>query len=262
MSERLGANKTAFEYSAECQGFDRITFSDFGRLLVAQPIAEMNAAHVLEFGSDAVIGTLWEGFAPFAIHRPEELIAMVRNDQFGTEIRWARARRHSQNPKDNIDWAPQRVKVSQEEDDWGWSVPTMINVSGMVFSPDGDAFALSGEQFGIDPRTITVSVHEFPSLRTRFVRTIEFDDKPIIDLFPIPWPIATRPVAFGPGGRRLYVPEGIGLITVLDAMTGEEIDYWDAHADQVCTIDVQHDTGILVSGDLEGEVKVWSLPDS
>jgi hypothetical protein len=27
----------------------------------------------------------------------------------------------------------------------------------------------------------------------------------------------------------------------------------------VTCIDVQHETGILVSGDLEGEVKVWQL---
>ena len=91
------------------------------------------------------------------------------------------------------------------------------------------------------------------------MRNIEFDDDLVAARLPAPWPITTNPVAFDPGGRRLFVPEGIGLITVLDAETGEELDYWDAHADQVTSIDVQHETGVLVSGDLEGEVKVWRL---
>ena len=53
----------------------------------------------------------------------------------------------------------------------------------------------------------------------------------------------------------------IGLITVLDSATGDELDYWDAHADQVTSINVQHQTRMLVSGDLEGEVKVWTLSE-
>jgi hypothetical protein len=184
---------------------------------------------------------------------------LVRNDQGGATIRFARVCQPFRPPEQELGWGSPRVKVSDDEDTWGFDVTAMIDVSGLVFSPAGDAIALCGEVPDSTPRMITVSVHDFPSLRKRFVRNIEFDDDLVAARLPAPWPITTNPVAFDPGGRRMFVPEGIGLITVLDAATGEELDYWDAHADQVTSIDVQHETGVLVSGDLEGEVKVWRL---
>jgi hypothetical protein len=256
--ESQGHKAATREYPPEHQGFDRVAFADGGHFLVAGPTT-CEGSHVFGFGQGASICCLWRGFAPFAWHAREKLIAFLCNDSGGATIRFARVQVPFALEENAAGACPPRVKVSDAGPESGWCVPTMVNVSGMVFSPAGDAFALSGEVPGSGRRVITVSVHDFPSWRTRFVRNIEFDDDLVAAHLPAPWPIATHPVAFDQRGRRLFIPEGIGLITVLDAVTGEELDYWDAHADQVTSIDVQQKTATLVSGDLGGEVKVWRL---
>lgn len=256
--ESHGPNTSAREYPPEHRGFDQLEFTGRGRVLVAGPTA-YEESHFFEFDRGASICWLWLGFAPLAHHPRKELLAFVCNDKDGATIRFANGLARFELEGNATGWNRPRLKVSDQEQEPGWFVPTMVKVNAMVFSPACDAFALTGEIPASGPRSIAVSVHDFPSLRTRFVRKIEFDDDLVAAVLPAPWPIATRPVAFHPGRRWLFVPEGIGLITVLDAATGEELDYWDAHADQVTCIDVQHETGILASGDLEGEVKVWRL---
>ena len=73
--------------------------------------------------------------------------------------------------------------------------------------------------------------------------------------------IVDRGFAFGPNGRRLYGRSGSGQILAHDAVTGKDIERWEAHAGLVTTLDIQHRTGTLVSGGLDGEVKVWALSD-
>ena len=78
---------------------------------------------------------------------------------------------------------------------------------------------------------------------------------------PAPWWTTNQSFAFGPDGRQLFGLSGTGSIIALDAMTGEDIGRWEAHAGLVTTLDVQHRTGTLVSGGLDGEVKIWMLSD-
>src|SRR5262249_41258276 len=145
-------------------------------------------------------------------------------------------------------------------DKWGWFVPSIVNVCGMIFSPAGDAFALSGGAHGYD-RALTVSVHDFPSLHTRFMREIELGHEVNDEALPVPGWRTNQSFAFRPDGRRLYGLSGTGRILALDAMTGEVVGRWEAHAGLVTTLDVQHRTGTLVSGGLDGEVRVWMLSD-
>ena len=81
-------------------------------------------------------------------------------------IRFARVPEPFRRDDGDIGWGSPRVRVSDEEDEWGWDVPSMVNVCGMAFSATGDAFALSGGAFGCDDRPLSASVHDFPSLRT------------------------------------------------------------------------------------------------
>jgi hypothetical protein len=95
----------------------------------------------------------------------------------------------------------------------------------------------------------------------RFARDIEIGHEVSDAALPVPWWTTKWSFAFGPDGRRLYGLSGTGRIIALDAMTGEAIGRWEAHAGLVTTLDVQHRTGTLVSGGLDGEVRVWMLSD-
>ena len=106
------------EYPPEHQGFDRIMFTDAGRILVASP-STIQGTQVLDFDRDATIGCLWGGFAPFSRHPVEELLALVRNDQGGATIRFARVCQPFRPPEKELGWDSPRVKVSDDEQDTG-----------------------------------------------------------------------------------------------------------------------------------------------
>jgi hypothetical protein len=142
------------------RGFERISFSDSGRLVIAQSIGAPGA-EVYSFGTGALVGSLWEGFYPYATHPKEELLAMVLNDQGGTLIRFARVRVPFQRDEGEIGWGRPRIRVSDEEDECGWYVPSMVNVCCMVFSPAGDAFAVSGGAFGCDDLPMSLAFTTF-----------------------------------------------------------------------------------------------------
>ena len=229
-------------------GFGHIAFSGSGRLFIAE-------ARVYGFETGTAIGSLWEDFVPYATHPREDILAMVSSDQGGTHIRFARVQEPFRQYEQEIGWEPPRIRASDDEDEYGWFVPTMVNVESLVFSPSGDAFALSGGP-GMKGDRQSVSVHDFPSLRLRFERGIEVSGE---GLRP-GWSMST-PIAFDLQGRRVYVPSGAGQIVALESMTGEEIGRWEAHAGSVTAFDVQQRTGTLVSSGLDGDVKVWRLPD-
>lgn len=256
----VGWGMIPFEFPPEHQGFNRVAFSDSGRFIIAGPTAGLRA-RVYEFEAGTVVGSLWEGFEPFTVHPRWELLAMVRNDQGGTVIRFARVPEPFRRDEGDIGWGSPRVQVSDEEDEYGWFVPSMVNVYGMVFSAAGDAFVLSGGADGCDDYPLTVSVHDFPSLCTRFERQIELGHEVSDGGLLGPWWTSIQSFAFGPDGHHLYGLSGAGQIIALDAMTGEEIRRWEAHAGLVTTLDVQQRTATLVSGGLDGEVKVWRLSD-
>jgi WD40 repeat protein len=254
----FGWGRVPWEFPPHLQGFDRIAFSDSGRFMIAGPVAECTA-WVYEFETGTQVGSLWEGFDPFAVHPRWELVAMIRNDQGGTEIRFTRLPEPFRRDEGDIGWGSPRVRVSDDEDEWGWFVPSMVNVSGMVFSPEGDTFALSGGPSLSGNKPLALSVHEFPSLHMRFMREIESGDELNDETLPAPGWATRQSFAFGPDGRRLYGLSGKGSIITLDAMTGEVLGDWQAHEGLVTTLDVQHRTGTLVSGGLDGEVKVWEV---
>ncbi len=53
-----------YEYPPEHQGFDRITFADAGRILVAGQTT-IQGTQVLDFDRDSTIGCLWGGYRAF-----------------------------------------------------------------------------------------------------------------------------------------------------------------------------------------------------
>ena len=164
MTTPSGLGQMLWEFLPRRHGFTRIAFSASGHFIIAGPVAGL-CARVYEFQTGTPVGSLWEGFEPYAVDRRWEVLAMVRNDQGGTLIRFAQLPEPFRRDEGDIGWGTPRVKASDEEDEWGWDVPSMVNVYGMVFSPAGDAFALSGGLGLYDDGFLNVSVHDFPSLR-------------------------------------------------------------------------------------------------
>ncbi len=253
-----GFAENPWEVPAEHQGFHRIVFADSGRVVVAGGIGQPRA-QVYDFETGAMVGLLWYGFRPYAVHPQGETVSMVVEDQGGADMRFMRLGTSFQRVDREIGWGPPRVRVSDEEDKWGWGIPSVLEICSMVFSPHGNAFALSGDAPESGDRTMALSVHDFPSLRTRFVRDVVLGEGMSSELLPVPWWRTIQPFAFGPGGRRLYALSGTAFISILDSLTGEEMIRWEAHAGLVSTLDIQQRSGTLVSGALDGEVIAWKL---
>ena len=89
-----GLGQMLWELLPKPQAFTRIAFSASGRFIISGPVAGL-CARVYEFQTGTPVGSLWEGFEPYAVDRRWEVLAMVRNDQGGTLIRFANCRSRS-----------------------------------------------------------------------------------------------------------------------------------------------------------------------
>ena len=74
---------------------------------------------------------------------------------------------------------------------------------------------------------------------------------------------AQNAVAVSPDGRWIAVTDqrnpGIGFIKILDAATGKALATWEAHDNLAVALAFSPDGSTLVSGDVNGTVKVWNL---
>lgn len=146
------------------------------------------------------------------------------------------------------------------ESDWTkWDCP-VIHVSRLQFAPEGDTFAiLGGLAWSND--TMSISVYDFPSWSNRSY--VEIESNPEVEYTEYPslrWvAFPCEGFAFHPNGRALVVPSPSGDLVMLDARTGETLNRWAAHDSPITSIDVQHQSGLLVTGGLDGLLKIWRI---
>ncbi|EQL04162.1 WD40/YVTN repeat-like-containing domain protein [Ophiocordyceps sinensis CO18] len=68
-----------------------------------------------------------------------------------------------------------------------------------------------------------------------------------------------RAVAFSPGSSRLAAAGDAGIIALYDMKHGEHVGNLTGHSSWITTIDWSHTGESLLSGSMDGKVKVWSV---
>jgi WD40 repeat protein len=124
-------------------------------------------------------------------------------------------------------------------------------LDGLSFSPDGSALAAVG-----DEDYFTIHVLDFPSCRVRFRKFLDYPPG-YVRRFRLP-----KRCAFTADGGRLLCPYPTGDVAELDARSGRELRRWPAHDGPVHSLDVRHDESLLLTGGLDGHVKLWQLDDA
>ncbi len=71
-----------------------------------------------------------------------------------------------------------------------------------------------------------------------------------------------RAVAFSPGNTRLAAAGDAGIIALYDMKHGEHIGNLTGHSSWITTIDWSDTGEYLLSGSMDGKVKVWSVERS
>lgn len=69
-------------------------------------------------------------------------------------------------------------------------------------------------------------------------------------------------MAFSPGNTRLAAAGDAGIIAIYDMKHGEHIGNLTGHASWITTIDWSDTGEYLLSGSMDGKVKVWSIERS
>ena len=150
-----------------------MAFTADGSFLVASPFGEW-LTHVYDLQSRRVVSRFFGTNAGFGMNERLDLIGTVCNDQGGATVRFIRLTDlHTLSPKE-FGSAPPRIKVSELEDEYGWS-PDILQVNGMSFSPKGDAARGVG---GLPCTQTDVLVVSFPALNDVFSESEEFNSLP------------------------------------------------------------------------------------
>lgn len=71
-----------------------------------------------------------------------------------------------------------------------------------------------------------------------------------------------RAVAFSPGSTRLAAAGDAGIIALYDMKYGEHVGNLTGHSSWITTIDWSDTGEFLLSGSMDGKVKVWSIERS
>lgn len=66
-------------------------------------------------------------------------------------------------------------------------------------------------------------------------------------------------MAFSPGSSRLAAAGDAGIIALYDMKHGEHVGNLTGHSSWITTIDWNHTGEYLLSGSMDGKVKVWSI---
>lgn len=71
-----------------------------------------------------------------------------------------------------------------------------------------------------------------------------------------------RAVSFSPGNTRLAAAGDAGIIAIYDVKHGEHISNLTGHSSWITSIDWSDTGEFLLSGSMDGKVKVWSIERS
>ena len=209
---------------------------------------------VYDFSTGEFVGYFFGTSMCFAMNEGSDLIATVRNDEGGAEIRFVRITSGQQFAAEDYGWGAPRVKVSSKEDEFGWS-PRLVKITGMTFSPKGNAFAIVGGM-GKELRGLVV---KFPKLSTMYEHK-EYSDRirlrenmwgpPETDRGNIP----IERAVFDRSEKHVYIPLATGAISVVDLAKKAEISRLEVHEGLATSLDFQYKSDELASVSSAGEI--------
>jgi len=128
------------------------------------------------------------------------------------------------------------------------TLASALNIEGLVFSPNGTSLALFGEE-----DYFAVEVVELPSLRLKFDAVWRLPPGYRRRLA-IP-----RQCVYSADSRNIFCPLPTGEIVQLDAESGAERQRWMAHDLGFHTLSIRQDRGALLSGGMDGTIKIWDV---
>lgn len=71
-----------------------------------------------------------------------------------------------------------------------------------------------------------------------------------------------RAVAFSPAGSRIAAAGDAGIIAIYDTKHGEHVANLTGHSSWITSLDWSNTGEFLISGSMDGKVKVWSIERS
>jgi WD40 repeat protein len=231
-----------------------VTFAGSGVLIVACSLSDYRT-HVLDVVKRTYLGSFFGCDTCFALHPQRNIIATVRNDQGGAAVRFVELSGAFSGSTQEVGWDPPRVKVCDAEDEFGW-YPDPLNVSGMVFSPNGTSFAVVG---GAASDSYEVCSYRFPSLEKQFHFHRDVSREHLVRADAMG--LTAERAAFHPSSFRLLVPLPSGAIQEFDLRNGNEIGRFQEHRSWIRTLDVQHAGRTAISGDMDGGLCMWRIED-
>ena len=236
-------------------GYRNVAFLKKGELIVAGRIDRW-ITEVYDVKNGSLVGSFFGSNTCFGKDESLNLLASPRNDQGGCAIRFARLDENPGFACHESGWAAPRAHVSPNEDEDGW-YPDVFQVTGISFSGKSDYLAVVGGFPFKSSKTIVVA---FPSLNQVFTFSedlpVYFIEKSRFTLQSDRAGVPLERAVFRLDGNGLYVPLAGGAICEFDFNANSEVGRQKIHQGVATSLDLQSDTGVLVSVSGDGEVAI------
>jgi hypothetical protein len=212
--------------------FDRFQFDWTGRFLIAVGWYVRNPdllrAGLFDIQNAQIVGECEHVGLP-SLHPGRRILASAINHQGDSEICFHR--------------------LTDKLENFNFRVNDIFEITGITFSPRGRELAVIAQD-----DFFAYAVLDFPSCATRFSHVDDLSERDYAQFS------LCRECVFSADSRSVFFPSPWGYIVQLDSDTGSEISRWQAHDGAVTSVSIRHDLHMLVSGGVDGMIKLWQFP--